>query len=157
MHFTASLLDLQFVLLLCVLGFLRTIWPARYYTVLGALGSALLIGFASPKTLAVISGITICYLYPLHRLMQAGKNRQWPKAYLRLLLLTGIGGLIAFLLLFKVYRHFAVPWLGGPRIRADILALVGFSYFIFRAINFLHIQSITPIDEKRPWGILNGS
>src|SRR5258705_13397119 len=134
MHFTASLLDLQFVLLLCVLGFLRTIWPARYYTVLGALGSALLIGFASPKTLAVISGITICYLYPLHRLMQAGKNRQWPKAYLRLLLLTGIGGLIAFLFLFEGYRHFAFPRLGGAPVPGGFFGFGGVSYFIFRGI-----------------------
>jgi alginate O-acetyltransferase complex protein AlgI len=154
MHFTPSLLDLQFVLLLCALGFVRAIWPAQHYVVLGALGSALLIGFASPKTLAVISAISLCYLYPLHRLMRVAQIRQWPKACQRLLLWTGIGGLIAFLLLFKVYRHFTVPWLGGPWLRADILALIGFSYFIFRAINFLYIQSIAPVDEKYPWGIL---
>jgi alginate O-acetyltransferase complex protein AlgI len=62
--------------------------------------------------------------------------------------------LVALLVVFKVYRQFGIPWVSSHRLPTDALALIGFSYFLFRAIGFLHIQSILPIDEKTPWGLL---
>jgi alginate O-acetyltransferase complex protein AlgI len=44
--------------------------------------------------------------------------------------------------------------LGGPWLRTDVLALVGFSYFIFRAISFLHIQAILKKTESNPLAVL---
>jgi alginate O-acetyltransferase complex protein AlgI len=66
---------------------------------------------------------------------------------------VGIAGLVGLLVLFKLYHHFAVPGPGGPWLGAEVMALVGFSYFVFRAISFLHIQSILKT-EADPWGLL---
>jgi alginate O-acetyltransferase complex protein AlgI len=153
MELAASLLNLKFVLLLCGVGLMRALWPQKQFPLLAAASSALVIGLASPKTLVVIAGITLAYLYPLHRLMRVGDGK-WPEAVSRWLLWLAIGGLIAILFLFKLQRYFTVPWLAGPRIRSDVLALVGFSYFIFRAISFLRIQAIIKIDERTPWTLL---
>lgn len=132
----------------------RSLWPARRYVLLGLLTSVLLVGIAAPRTLIVVSVITLCYVYPLHRLTKFAMRRGSSRPVLRLWLGLGIAGLVALLVGFKLYRHFTVPWLGGPRIRDEVLALIGFSYFVFRAISFLHIQSITDIDERNPWPIL---
>jgi alginate O-acetyltransferase complex protein AlgI len=154
MELSASLLNLKFVLLLCCLGLMRAFWPQKHFALLIALSSALVIGLASPKTLLLIATITLLYLYPLHRLMRAVEIRGWSKTISRSLLWLGIAGLVAFLVVFKVQRFFTVPWLGGPRISNSILALVGFSYFMFRAISFLNIQAIIKFDEHAPWALL---
>jgi alginate O-acetyltransferase complex protein AlgI len=151
---SASLLDLKFVLLLCGLGLLRPLWPQKQYAFWVAISSATVIGLASPKTLLVIAGITLLYLYPLHRLMRTAQDRGYSQNIFRFSRWLGIGGLVGLLVVFKLYRQFTVPGLAGPWIRNDILALVGFSYFIFRAISFLNIQAIIKIDERNPWTIL---
>jgi alginate O-acetyltransferase complex protein AlgI len=154
MEQSASLLNLKFVSLLCCLGLMRALWPRKHFALLIALSSALVIGLVAPKTLFVITAITLLYLYPLHRLMRTLENRGGSETVSRWLLWLGIGGLVAFLFLFKLQRYFTVPWLGGPWINNNILALVGFSYFIFRAISFLNIQAILKFDEGTPWTLL---
>jgi alginate O-acetyltransferase complex protein AlgI len=154
MAVSASLLDWRFVALLAAVGLLRRVVPQRFYLAFGIASSAFLVGLAAPKTLLVIGGVTLFYLYPVHRLMRAVSRRGYSGAVSKWLLGLSIGGLIALLLVFKLYRQFTVPWLGGPWIAPQILALVGFSYFIFRAISFLHIQAILNIDERRPWILL---
>jgi alginate O-acetyltransferase complex protein AlgI len=154
LHLSPSLLDVKFVLLLCVLGLARTVWPPRYRVLLGAVSSALVVGLAAPATLLVISAIATCYLYPMHRLTKARQRSDGPHAGSSVWLGVAIAGLVILLVVFKLYKHFTVPWLGGPRLRADVLSLVGFSYFTFRAISFLHLQAITKIDEVSPWPIL---
>jgi alginate O-acetyltransferase complex protein AlgI len=149
-----SLLDWKFVTLLAIVGLLRRFVPRRFYVAFGAASSAALVGLAAPQTLLVIAGVTLLYVYPLHRLMWAARERGYSQAMLRWLLGLGISGLVAILILFKLYRQFTVPWLGGPWLAPQVLALVGFSYFIFRAISFLHIQAILKIDERRPWVLL---
>jgi alginate O-acetyltransferase complex protein AlgI len=154
MELSASLLNWKFILLLCGLGLMRAFWPQKQFALLVALSSALVIGMASPKTLLVIAAITLLYLYPLHRLMRAVEKSGCSKAVSRWLLFLGIGALVAFLFLFKLQRFFTVPFLGGPWISREVLALVGFSYFIFRAISFLNIQAIIKFDERTPWTLL---
>ena len=51
-------------------------------------------------------------------------------------------------------RNTTAPGLSGPSVAPKPLALTGFSYFIFRAIRFVHIQTILKIDERRPWVLL---
>lgn len=148
---SASLLDVRFVLALCLLAGLRALWPRQHSALFMALGSAVVVGLASPKTLLVIVGITVLFLYPIHRwtrLREDGSKGSRP------LLWVGIWGLVGALLLFKVEREFSISWLGGERWRADTLALIGFSYFIFRAISFLNIQSMIKTNERTPWTIL---
>ena len=154
MELSASLLNVKFVLLLCGVGSMRAFWPQKHFAMLVTLSSALVIGLASPQTLLLIAGITLLYLYPLHRLMRVIQNSDRSITVYRWLLWLGIGGLVALLFIFKLQRYFTVPWLGGPWISNNLLALVGFSYFIFRAISFLNIQSIIKFDEHTPWTLL---
>ena len=151
---TASFLDLNFVGALCLIGLLRCIWPQRYYAVFGAISSALVLGLAAPKSLLAICGITILFLLPLQSLSRlAGKSRL-PKTVADCLIPASIAALVILLILFKIYRNFSVPWLGGPWLREDILALIGFSYFIFRAIDYLHIQIILKPNVTSTWQLL---
>src|SRR5688572_6267431 len=151
---SASLLDLKFVLLLCGIGLLRWLWPARQYALLGALSSALVLGWAAPKALLVIACLTLLYLYPLHRLYRMAQKRAWSDRARKALLIGGIAGMVLILVVFKLYRHFTLPWIDDKWLQQEILALIGVSYFIFRAISFLHIQSILQFDEVRPWTLL---
>jgi alginate O-acetyltransferase complex protein AlgI len=150
----ASLLDWKFVALLAVVGVLRAIVPQRFYILFGVTSSAALVGLAAPQTLLVIGGVTLFYVYPLHRLMLAARERGYSETVSKWLLGLGIAGLVALLMGFKLYKQFSVPWLAGPWLAPGVLALVGFSYFIFRAISFLHIQAILKMDERRPWVLL---
>lgn len=133
---------------------MRLPWPARYFRVYGAFGSALLLGATSPSTAIAISAITLFYLFPLHRLWRTVAHRADSSNLKRIMLPLGVGGLVVFLILFKVYRHFTVPWLEGPWLQSQVLSIIGFSYFLFRAISFMHIQKILDIDERTPWGLL---
>ena len=154
MPITASLLDLKFVLLLVLIGVVRAIWPSRHYVIFGALASAAVVALAAPATFLVIAVITVGFLFPLHFLMCTAHERNWSRWISNSLLPVGAVALVALMVGFKVYRFFAIPWLGGAWIRGEVVALIGFSYFLFRAINFLHIQSILRIKESSPWTLL---
>ena len=151
---TPNLLDWRFAGLLCAVGVLRVFCPRRYYVLFGALASAALIGLAAPATAVTIAAITLLFVYPFHRLMRYGEAHQWPASIQRMLLPAGVAVLVGFLLLFKIYRYFTVPWLGGPWLSGSVLALIGFSYFIFRVISFLHIQSILKKEPATPLMLL---
>lgn len=201
MNLAASLLDIKFILLICGLAVLRCVWPRKHSAALFAIGSALVIGLASWRSLLAIGGATLFYLYPLHRLMRrlrvaeasqatdapattqglsksavvgigsgatsvlvaaepvaktevATQPNNHGKSASRICMTLAIIGLVAFLVVFKLNREFTLPWLGGPWLHAELLALVGFSYFIFRAISFLNITSILRLDERQPWTVL---
>jgi alginate O-acetyltransferase complex protein AlgI len=203
MELTPSLLNWEFVLLLCGLALLRTIWPRRYFAFLVGFGSAVLVGMASPKTFLAIAGTTLLYLYPLHRLIRASQDRTSstakepsaplivpppvfanageaegatvatavavapeisignvanadvsPRISYRTWNTVGVVGLVAILITFKVNREFTVPLLGGVWIHSQFLALVGFSYFLFRAVSFLNMTTILRIDDRSPLSIL---
>ncbi|MBN8730177.1 MAG: hypothetical protein J0L64_06510 [Acidobacteria bacterium] len=148
-----SLLDLHFVLLMGLLALARAWAPARYTLYVGLAGSMLLVGLASISTLGSIGLISLLYLYPAHRLwvrLRRGGSTRRARWFLGL----SMAGLILMLVVFKIHRHFEAAFLGGLWLHNQILTWVGFSYFIFRAIQFLHIQSVTPIDEQRPWPLL---
>ncbi len=149
-----SLLDLKFLALLAVVVGARVLCPVRYYAEFGVVASAVLVGLGSVATLVAIAGITLLYLYPVHLLYRSLKRRAPALAASRWLLAASVAGLVALLLVSKLHRHFAVPFLGGPWVKSELLALVGFSYFVFRAIGFLHIQAILDIRERTPWGLL---
>ena len=139
---SASLLDPIFILFLLSVALLRTVWPQKSYVLFGVLSSAALLCLAAPGTLFVITGVTLLYLYPISLLIRMADIWGWSAANKRLLLWSGVAGLVMVLVVFKLYRHFSLPFLGGPWLQAEIVALVGFSYFIFRAISFLHIQAV---------------
>jgi alginate O-acetyltransferase complex protein AlgI len=149
---TASLLDLQFLALLGLLCLSRVLWPRRHYAILGALASAALVALASRHTFVAIACLTLFYIFPAHRLMRAFGSTDARRT--RLLLFVSIAGLVSLLVVYKLYQNFPVPILGSSRLRPEVVALVGFSYFLFRAISFFHIQSILPIDERSPWPLL---
>ncbi len=154
MSFNVSLLDPKYALLLGLLPFLRLVWPKRHYLLLLLTSTALIIGLGAPRTLLVISVITALFIYPLLRLQRIAVIRGWPASVSASLIPLGISVLVVLLVAFKVYNEFAVPWLAGPWLRTEVLALIGFSYFIFRAISILRISSILNLDERTPWVML---
>ncbi len=150
----ASLLDLRFIGLMALIGLLRFLIPQRFYVLFGVVASGSLLGWAAPSTFFTITAVTLLFIYPIHRLMVLARNRGASARVKSALLALGIVGLVALLVIFKAYRHFTLPWMEGPLISQQLLALVGFSYFIFRAVSFLHIQSILKIDERNPLTLL---
>ncbi|HZQ47161.1 MAG TPA: MBOAT family O-acyltransferase [Verrucomicrobiae bacterium] len=154
MTFNASLLDLRFTGLLVLVGLLRGVIPQRFYVLFGVAASGLILGLAAPGTFLAISLTTVLVVYPIHRLMRLAEKRGCSPRVSTALLATGVTILVALMVLFKVYRHFTLPWLGNQWLRGEVLGLIGFSYFIFRAIGFLHIQSILKITLPTPWPLL---
>jgi len=154
MPISASFLDVKFLLLLILLGVSRWIWPSRHFVLFGALGSAAVVGFTAPKTFVVITVISLGFLFPLHRLACWARERHTPRWFSDNVIPVGIGLLVSILVLTKAHRHFTLPFLGGDRISAELISAVGFSYFIFRAINFLYIQSLLRLKESNPFGLL---
>ena len=57
------------------------------------------------------------------------------------------------MVLFKVHLNFTLP-LFENAMAGYIVALVGFSYFLFRAINYVHLHYLTRIDGEKPWDVL---
>jgi alginate O-acetyltransferase complex protein AlgI len=149
-----SLLDLKFVLVLSAVALGRRFCPRRYDPAFGLAASAALVGIASLRTLAVISCLTLFYLYPVLILYRRVRCMEPRPRFYRWLLPASIAGLVILLVFFKTYRYFTVPFLAGIGPADRVLAIVGFSYFILRAIAFLHIQSILDIEERTPWSLL---
>jgi alginate O-acetyltransferase complex protein AlgI len=153
---TPSLLDPWFVGVLAAVALVRPLWPASQHDLLLAISSIILIGVAAPPTMIVISVLTLLLLYPLHRAMRRTADEKTEKATpRRWLMFFGVGTLVLLLILFKVQRHFDLHAITGSWQKGDLIVLIGFSYFIFKAISFLHIQSILPIDERKPWALLS--
>jgi alginate O-acetyltransferase complex protein AlgI len=154
MNISLSLLDPGFVGLLALTGLLRTLIPRRFYIAFGVLASAALLGTASPATLVAISATTLLFVLPLHWLIRAAESRGCSSRTSSLLLLSAICGLVALMIGFKLHRHFSLPWMESPRLSREIAGLIGFSYFIFKAIGFLHIQTILKATERSPSNLL---
>lgn len=144
---TASLLDLRFLGLIVAIGLLRWACPSRYYILFGVTASALAVAVAAPATFLIITGIVLGVLFPLHRLVCLAREKNWPSRVRACLVPGGVALMVLLLVASKLHRHFTLPWLGGIWLSQEIAALIGFSYFLFRAINFLHLQSILPLKE----------
>lgn len=148
-----SLLNPQFLLLLAGLIVVRPLVPVRWYPLFGAVASAVVIGWTSPVTLAVIGGVALLLLYPVNLIVGA-LQQGGHSGTARAVRITAIVLLVAFMIGFKVQRHFRVPFIDDDMLGARLLHLVGFSYFLFRAINFLFMQSLAGYVERSPWTVL---
>jgi len=151
---TPSLLSVAFLFLLAVLIVVRRLVAVRFNTLVGAVGSGLLIGLASPATLTAIGGIAVAYLFPLHRLNVAIRRRNGSKRARMLVFALGVSGLVGLMLSFKIYQRFTLPFLDGTVLGQRVLVLFGFSYFLFRAINFLYMQYLVDFSESSPLPVL---
>lgn len=147
-----SLLDLQFVLLLLAVAVGRRVLPLSWHVRFGAVASAALIGLASPRTLVALGGITLLYLLPARALIVRAKASSQKTA--KVIALTSIFGLVAMMVLFKVHLFFEVPFLHGSRLGKEIVALIGFSYFLFRAINYLYMHYLMDLGRDDPLMVL---
>ena len=149
-----SLMDLKFIGLMLVLALIRARLPHRWYPAFGALASAALVGLASPATLIAVVAISLGYLYPLHLLSAWARKRTGNATRSKTWLVLGVAGLVALMVLFKAQQAFTVPLLSGSLLGHELLALIGFSYFLFRAINFLYVQHLLDLDVRTPWALL---
>lgn len=154
MNVTASLLDLRFFLLLATIALLRCVVPARWYLLFGIVSSSLVVALAAPLTFLTLTSIAFGVLFPLHRLSVAARSRRGAGWISRLVVPVGVVLLVTLFTVSKLHRNFTLPWFETSRLGMDIASLVGFSYFLFRAISYLHIQSILRLDEKTPWPLL---
>lgn len=146
---TPGLLDLRFIALMTLVCALRPVIPDRRFATFGAVSSVLLVGLASPTTLAVIGGVTVLWLFPLHRLTQELRTDETKDEMRRWVFIVGVVVLVGCMVGFKLYQRFAIPWMGEGLLSGRVQALVGFSYFLFRAINFLYIQHLTDVGRVR--------
>jgi len=147
-----SLLDLQFVLLLLAIVVGRKLLPSQHHVRFAGLASAVLIGLASLPTLVALGGVTVLYLLPARMLIVRAKARSPGVA--KAAALSLIFGLVAMMIVFKVHLFFEVPFLHSSRLGKELLALVGFSYFLFRAINYLYMHYLMDLGRDDPLMVL---
>lgn len=145
-----SLLDIRFLALLTLMILVRRLVPSRWFTQYGALCSILLIGFASLPSLLTIGGVTLLYLYPLHLLMNKLRDDGKRAGLRKTILALGCTGLVALMIGFKAYQNFTIPFLSNSILTENFQQLVGFSYFLFRAINFLYMQYAVEVRLSSP-------
>ncbi len=55
---------------------------------------------------------------------------------------------------FKCYQQFTIPFLGNSILDEQLQQLIGFSYFLFRAINFLYMQYVVEVRLSSPASLL---
>jgi len=149
-----SLLDAKFLLLLVAVVVIRRFIPSRLTVTFGAVASSVLIGLASLETLIAIGGSVALYLFPLHRVNVHLKKKGDTEAVRRAVFILGTAGLVFLMVGFKVYQQFDLPFLENPYLGRNILSLFGFSYFLFRAMNFLYMQYVIDLEESSPAPIL---
>jgi len=151
---TPSLLDPRFILLLAVAALLRRFVPDRWLLPYGAAVSVVLMGLASPRTLLLLGGIALLVLYPLAQLLRRVRTRPAGDKTARFLLGAGVAFILVLWVAFKANRSFGLPFMSQSAIAQQFVAVFGFSYFMFKAINFLYIHYLADIPESNPLRVL---
>lgn len=147
------MLNAPFIGILTGVCLARVVVPKRHFVAFGAIASAVLIGAASLETLALIGGTALVVLYPIGTLIdraRASGDLRGSKRWFR----VGSALVACAWILFKINREFDLPFLQGTSPSSVLLRTVGFSYFLFRAINYLYIRSLTSLPEKGPLRVL---
>jgi alginate O-acetyltransferase complex protein AlgI len=136
-----SMVDAGFIGALLVAIGLRWFTPAKWHVLIGVAVSAAVIGYVSKPTLALLGG-TALLIYPLGRWIGA-RRESHPRAA-KWGLGLGIAAILGTWALFKLNRDFELPFLmsGDQRneFAKQLFGLIGFSYFIFKAINVLYMH-----------------
>lgn len=135
-----SLVSAGFVGGLAAMTLARAVTPRSWHTGLGVAASAALIGLGSPATLAMLAGTTLGVVYPVSRVI-AAKRESAPRAA-RAAFAAGIAVIVAAWVLFKLNKGGDLGWLIGSGPAAELLTVVGYSYFVFRAINVLTMHML---------------
>jgi alginate O-acetyltransferase complex protein AlgI len=151
---TPSLLDLRFIVLLAVAALLRRFIPNRWLLAYGALVSVALMGLASPQTLLLLGGVALFVLYPLAKLIRRFKNGPAGAQTARLFMGAGVTLIVVLWIVFKANRSFGLPFMRHSMVSQQLVVVFGFSYFLFKAINFLYIHYLADIPESNPLRIL---
>jgi len=135
-----SLLDLRFLALLVAVAAARKFVPDRRLGLFGALASVAAVAIASPSTAVALVGVAVLYVWPLAVLISRTAARDEARA--RRTMRWGVAGLVALLVVFKVETFFRLPFLDAGGFGARLLQIVGLSYFLFRAIDYLYMQAL---------------
>lgn len=153
LQMSPSLLDWRFVGLMALAALLRAFVPKRWYLALGLSACVALIGVSSPETLALIGGTALLILYPISLLISRAKSGPEP-ARAKLWLIVGVVLTVGLWVLFKANKEFRLPFLDGTTAGAKLAALFGFSYFLFKAINFLYMHYLVDLPRRGPQHVL---
>ncbi len=123
--------------LLVVAAIARRLVPGAFqphYAAVAALG--LLLCSTSWQTAALGATLALLVIFPLARAIALTKADTAPfRAHV--LLGTAISLVVACWILVKLSREVAPAALEGTRVSEFVIATIGFSYFVFRAINYL--------------------
>ncbi len=148
--YTLSLLDPVFLGLLALVVASRLVTPRSWHSVIGAVASVAIVGFASPATLALIGGLTLLVLYPLAigmaRLRKAGSAAGRRRALLGFgaVAVLGVWGVV------KVNRELDLPALRESGMGAELLGVIGLSYFMLKGINYLWLHYLVEVPNSTP-------
>lgn len=140
MLFEPGSLSLVFIALLGGVAALRAFVPDRLVLPFGAFAAILLLALSTSWPTAVLGiTLTLLVIYPIAQGIaraKAGSNA----ARARLLLGIGVVVILALWVFVKVTREIRPEALQDTRVSEFLIATIGFSYFIFRAINYLWIH-----------------
>ncbi len=137
MLFEPGFLSLAFIVLLAGTAVLRIFVPDRLLLPFGTLAAILLLALSTSwPTAALGTALTLLVIHPIAQGLaraKAGSNA----ARARLLLGIGVVIILALWVFVKVTREIRPHALQDTRVSEFLIATIGFSYFIFRAINYL--------------------
>jgi len=144
-----SLLNPYFLLGTAILILLVRVSGGQHRTNVGAIGSLLLLSIASPWSLMLVLAVVAVVVWPSYRLNVVGRTsaiaaRRALPFIAAVVLLTG------FMAIFKVAQRVQATSNSLTR----VTEIFGFSYFLFRALNFLVVQHLTKLEEPRPLRLL---
>ncbi len=149
---TPSLLDWRFVALLVGASLLRGLVPRALSAAYGAAISAALIGAASPATLLAIAGTTLLIVYPLGRVL--ARSAAGADSGRQPLFWGAVGAVLVLWLAIKLNREFGPADEARASVSTWMIAVIGFSYFIFRAINHLTMCRFGAAERASPVTLL---
>lgn len=149
-----SLLDIHFVTSLLAMIVACRLVARSWIPYVGTITAALLIGVASPETLMLLGGTVLFLLFPLVKLIRYFKSKDEGTRRARWVLILGGGAVVLLWVLFKTHRQISIPFLSQNATAQQLLTALGFSYFLFKAINFLYMHYLIDIPESNPLRVL---
>lgn len=137
MFFEPGFLSPSFIILLAGIAGLRAFVPDRLLLRYGVLAAILLLAFSkSWPTAALGTGLALLVIFPIAQGIARAKVDS-NAARARFLLGIGVVVILTLWVFVKVTREIKPQALQDTRVSDFLLATIGFSYFIFRAINYL--------------------
>lgn len=137
-----SMVDVGFIGAMLLAAVLRRVTPARWHVWIGVIIAMAVIGLGSWPTLLLLGGTALGIVYPLGRWI--GRHRESNPAAAKSALVGGIILILGLWFVVKLNRDLDWPLLTHAGAHSElvrkVLSVIGFSYYIFKAINVLYMH-----------------